>query len=73
MSVSLVLKTLLEYGVGMNKPKVDNLRCCVLSVSIRPIKMGNSKKSEKPLAQCIIPLGWIDPKEAYYILQDYMQ
>jgi hypothetical protein len=53
--------------------KIDTKRCCVLSVSIRPIKMGLGKEREKPLAQCIIPLGWIEPKEAHDILQDYMQ
>ena len=53
--------------------KIDAKRCCVLSVSIRPIKMGLGKEREKPLAQCIIPLGWIEPKEAHDILQDYMR
>jgi len=47
------------------------LRCCVLTVAVTPVRMGNAKQ-EKPLAQCTIPLGHIDPANARSIMKQFM-
>ena len=52
-------------------PKSPALRCCVLTVAVTPVRMGSSKQ-ELPLAQCMIPLGHIDPAYAHCIMQRFV-